>query len=161
MNRWIKRTLVGFFGASVLVAGIGAYAYNEYGHGGWHSSEESSAKMRAKIIERAGSYLDLDAAQKQRLGVLADQLREQRQALMAGTPDPRAEFQALVAGPAFDRARAQALVESKTAALRGKSPDVIAAAADFYDGLQPVQQQKLRDFMNQRRSGRGEHGERD
>jgi hypothetical protein len=43
-------------------------------------------------------------------------------------------------------------MEEKTAALRGKSPEVIAAAGDFFDSLTPVQQQKVRDFM-QRRHG--------
>ena len=85
--------------------------------------------------------------------MLADKLREQRAALVAGTPDPRAELQALVAGASFDRGRAKALVQSKTDALRSKSPEVIAAAADFYDSLKPEQQAKVRDFMSHGRRG--------
>ena len=50
------------------------------------------------MIERAGKKRDLNDAQKQRLGVLADRLRGQRTALMGKTTDPRAEVQALVAG---------------------------------------------------------------
>ena len=106
--------------------------------------------MRERIIERAGKTLAFDDAQKQKLGVLADTLREQRTAF-AGATDARADLQALVAGPKFDRSNAQAMVEAKTAAVRGKSPDVIAAAADFFDSLKPEQQQQVRDFMNKRR----------
>jgi Spy/CpxP family protein refolding chaperone len=104
------------------------------------------------MIDRVSRELTLDDAQKQRLGVLADKLREQRLALVGSTTDPRAEFQALVTGTTFDRARAQALVESKTNAVRTKSPEVIAAMADFYDSLRPEQQQKVREFMAKRRN---------
>jgi hypothetical protein len=34
--------------------------------------------------------------------------------------------------------------------LQNKSPEVIAALADFYDSLNPAQQQKVRDFMEHR-----------
>ena len=128
MRPWIKRTLFGLVGASVLVGGLTACGHG-YRHGdGWQMSEAD--------------------AQKQRLGVLADKLREQRLALVgANNADPRADLQALVSGTTFDRARAQALVEAKPAAVRTKSPEVIAAMADFYDSLKPEQQQKVRDFM--------------
>jgi PleD family two-component response regulator len=56
-------------------------------------------------------------------------------------------MKALVAGDKFDKARAQALVTEKTTAVQTKSPEVIAALADFYDSLNPAQQQKVRDFM--------------
>ena len=69
--------------------------------------------------------------------------------------DPRAEIKALVAGDKFDAERAQALVNQKTAALQAGSPEVIAALADFYNSLNPAQQQKVRDFMERR--GRWSH----
>ena len=59
-------------------------------------------------------------------------------------------MQSLVAGAQFDRAKAQALVQQKTDALRSGSPEVIAALGDFYDSLNPAQQQKVRDFMSRR-----------
>ena len=37
-----------------------------------------------------------------------------------------------------------------TTAINGKSPEVIAALADFYDSLNPAQQQKVREFMDKR-----------
>ena len=104
------------------------------------------------MIDRVSSKLELNEDQKQRLGVLADKLKEQRTALVGKTTDPRAEVQALVAGDKFDKARAQTIVAEKTAALSAKSPEVIAAAADFYDSLNTTQQQKVREFM-QRRHG--------
>ena len=150
MKRWIKRSFVAVFGTAVLI-GLTACG----GHrGGWSNlSAADSAQMRERVLERAGKELKLDDTQKQRLAVLADKLRDSRSAVM-GTTDPRAEMQALVAGPRFDRNGALALVEAKTAAVRTKSPEVITAAADFFDSLNPEQQQQVRGFMNKRRGGR-------
>jgi len=151
MKSWIKRSLAAALGAAVII-GLTACGGHQ---GGWNNnmSPADSAQMRERMLERAGKELKLDDAQKQRLAVLADKLRDARTAVM-GTTDPRAEMQALIAGPKFDRAGAQTLVEAKTAAARAKSPEVIAAAADFFDSLRPEQQQQVRDFMN-KRHGRG------
>lgn len=146
MKRSIKTTLA-VLGAAILIGGLTACG----GHRGWNSmSTADSAQMRERMLERAGNELKLDDAQKQRLAVLADKLRDSRSAVM-GASDPRADVQALVAGPKFDRNGAQALVEAKTAAVRGKSPEVITAAADFFDSLKPEQQQQVREFMSKRR----------
>ena len=154
MKAWITRTLIGLFGASLIFGGVAACSHR-HGDGNWQLSEEDSAKFKTKMIERVGKELELDAAQKERLGALADALRAQRVALVGTTTDPRAEVQALVAGPVFDSARAQSVIDAKTAALQGKSPEVIAALAVFYDGLNPAQQQKVRDFMGKRHGWRG------
>jgi len=153
MRPWLKRTFIGLFGATVLVGGLAACSHGHHGPFSGRMSEEDATKMRTRMVERVGKELDLDAAQKQNLNTLADKLREQRLALMSGANDPRAEIQSLVAGPTFDRERAQGIVNAKTDALRGKSPEVIAAAAAFYDSLKPEQQQKVRDFMARRGFG--------
>lgn len=156
MKPWIKRTLIGIFGTSIVLGGLSAWGHRHGGHG-IALSEEDAAKFQARMVERVGKELTLDAQQKQRLAALGDRLREQRLALVGKTTDPRSEFQALVAGAQFDRTRAQALVDDKTGALRSKSPEVIAAAGEFFDSLRPEQQQKVRDLM-QRRRGWFHHG---
>ncbi len=157
MKRWIKRTLVAVLGFTAVFGGIAAYAHNHHGGFGWRQvSEQDAAAMKAKVIERVGSKLDLDAAQKAKLGGLADKLREQRNALVGSTADPRTEMQAIIAGNAFDRARAGALLESKLSAVHGKAPDVMNAAADFFDSLRPDQQAKVREFL----ASRGHRGPR-
>ncbi|MES2972667.1 MAG: Spy/CpxP family protein refolding chaperone [Pseudomonadota bacterium] len=147
MRPWIKRTLFGLFGASILIGGLSACGHRQH----TPMTAEESAKMRGKIVDRVSSKLDLDAAQKVKLNVLADKLQAQRTAIR-GTTDPRAEVQALVVGDKFDRTKAQALVSGKTQAVQAGSPEVIAALGDFYDSLNAAQQQKVRDFM-QRRGG--------
>ena len=125
MRPWIKRSLIALFGAAVLAGGLSACGHHEHGPGMAQMSAEDAAKWREKLIERAGKELQLDATQKQQLGVLFDRLREQR----------------------------NALVDEKTGAVRSKSPEVIAAAGDFYDGLKPEQQAKLRDWLQSRGHG--------
>jgi Spy/CpxP family protein refolding chaperone len=106
------------------------------------------------MVERVGSKLDLDASQKQKLTVLTEKLQAQRAALRGGG-DPRAEFRSLFAGDKLDQVRARKLIDDKTAAILAGSPEVIAAAADFFDNLNPTQQQKVREFMERgRRWGR-------
>ena len=148
MKPWIKRTLFGLFGVSLLVGGLTACGHR-HGYGA-NATPEQAAEFRGKMVDRVSSKLDLDAAQKQKLTVLGDKLHEQRLAMMGASKDPRADLKALVAGDKFDKTRAQALVTEKTAAVTGKSPEVIAALADFYDSLNPAQQQKVREFMDKR-----------
>jgi Spy/CpxP family protein refolding chaperone len=152
MKTWIKRSLYSLVGASIVLGGLSACGHNRHGYGG-NMSAEDQAQMRGKIVEKVSNKLDLNADQKQRLNVLADKLQEQRAALVGKTTNPRADMQALVAGEKFDRSRAQALVAEKTAAITGKSPEVITAMADFYDSLTPAQQTKVREAMQKGRHG--------
>jgi protein CpxP len=150
MKAWIKTTLIGLVGASILVGTLAACGHRPHGSDMAQMSAEDAAKWRERFIDRAGKELQLDDAQKQSLGVVFDKMREQRNALVGSTTNPRAELQSLIAGERFDKARAQALVDEKTSAIRAKSPEAIAALAGFYDSLKPEQQQKVRDFMNKR-----------
>ena len=120
MKRWLRRTLIGVFGASVLFGGLAACSHR-YHHGyGQGMSDEDAAKMRARMIDRVSSRLDLDEAQKAKLGLVADQLRAGRKALRGDT-DPRSEIQSLVAGNTFDRAKAKALIDAKTSTVQSLS----------------------------------------
>lgn len=148
-RRHFKRTLIGAFAATLLVGGLSACNHRGHEYGAAMSAEQFAQK-RDKMVDKAASKLDLNADQKKRLSTLGDALYAQRVALMGQTQDPRAEWKALVAGDKFDAARAQALVNEKTAALQSKSPEVIAALADFYNSLNPAQQQKVRDLMEGR-----------
>lgn len=150
MKPWIKKTLMGIFGASIAVGGLTACSSGHHHRGPMNA--EKMAEVRGKVVERVSSKLDLNDAQKAKLNVLADKMEVQRTAFIGKTADPRAEMQALVAGEKFDRTRAQTLLDEKTRAVQTSSPEVISALADFYDSLNPEQQQKVRELM-QRRKG--------
>lgn len=148
MKSWIKKTLIGLMGATVVLGGLSACSRGHHGP----MTEERVAEWSGKAVDRVGRKLDLSAEQKGKLDVLADKLVAQRKAWVGDTPDPRAQLQTLVAGTQFDRAKAQALFERKTQVLQGAGPEVIGALGDFYDSLNPEQQAKVRELM-QRRHG--------
>lgn len=149
MRPWIKRGLLGLSGLAIALGGLTACGHHR-GPAGWNASPEEQAAMRDRMVTRISSKLELNAEQQAKLATLADRLQEQRRALRGEAADPRAEWTALIAGPQFDRARAQALVSGKAAAVEAGSPKVIAAAGDFYDSLTPVQQAKVREFLQHR-----------
>lgn len=157
MKTWIKRSLIATASAALLLGGLTACG----GHGGRHGewNEASITEMRGKAIERIGSKLELDAAQKAKLETLADAMLAQRQALrgdMAG--NPRDALKPLIAGEKFDRTQAQALLQAKTAAVQGQGPKVVEAMADFYDSLKPAQQAQVRAMLDKRGRGWGWRG---
>ena len=146
MKTWIKRSLIGLAIATTLVGGL-AVAHGQ--RHGWHRFNEADiAQMKERMVDRVGNKLALDATQKAKLNLLADQLQAQRQALRAGSGEPRAELQSLIAGPAFDRSKASTLLNAKLGAVQVQGPAVISAAADFYDSLKPEQQTQVREFMS-------------
>lgn len=145
----IKRTIFGVLGATLLIGGLSACGHHDRSFGA-NMTPQEYAQRRDKMVDRAASKLDLSADQKQRLSVLGDKLFAQRNALIGQSKDPRAELKTLVASDKFDTAKAQALMNEKTTALQTKSPEVLAALADFYNSLNPTQQQKVRDFMERR-----------
>jgi len=145
MKPWFKRSLFSIAGVALIAGSLAGCAGHRHD---WSGGD--AAEFRAKMVERVSSKLELNAEQKQKLVVLSEKIQAQRQALR-GSGDPRAEFKALFAGPKLDQERARKLVEDKTAAVQAGSPEVIAAAADFFDHLDPAQQQKVRDFMERGR----------
>ncbi|MDA7418826.1 Spy/CpxP family protein refolding chaperone [Xenophilus arseniciresistens] len=151
MNKpWIRRSLAGALGA-IAVAGslVGCAGSRDRMPEG-----ADAGAWQARMVERVGHKLDLNAMQKQKLQALAQALQAQRQALRAGQ-DPRAEFRALFADYKLDQAAAERLLAQKLEAMRSGGPAVIAATADFFDHLDAAQQQKVRAFMERgRRWGR-------
>lgn len=153
-RNWIKKTLIALFGVGIAAGGLTACSNTPRGFGG---DAGDRAEWQGRMIERVADRLELDTTQKQKLDVLAAKLREQRQAFVGTSTEPRAEMRALIAGPTFDQSRAQTLINEKIAAVRSKSPEVIVAMADFFDSLNAVQQQQVRDFAERRRGWR-RHG---
>lgn len=140
MKTWIKRSLFALASAGIVLGSLTACGHRMH-HGGWRAdaTPEQSAEWRGRMVERVAGKLDLNAEQKAKLTVLSDKLHAQRLAVR-GSTDPRAEV--------------QSLVQQKTDAVRTGSPEVIAAMGDFYDSLNPAQQQQVRDFMQKRRGWR-------
>ena len=150
MKPWIKRTLIGLASVTVLLGGLSACGHRGDHARGW--SDERVAEVRGKVIDKVSSKLDLNADQKAKLGVLADQMIASRKAFR-GNSDPRADIQALIAGDKFDRSKAQQLLDQKLQAAQGNGPQMLAAFGDFYDSLNPEQQKQVREKLERRGHG--------
>lgn len=147
MKTWIKRTLIAAATATLLLGGLAACGAHSH-RGPW--TDEKVAEMRGKAVERLSDKLELNAAQKAGLERVADTLLAQRKALRGNT-EPRAELQSLIAGASFDRAKALSLLQEKTATVQSQGPQLVLAMADFYDSLNPAQQQQLREWSQRDR----------
>ena len=150
MKPWIKRTLIGLTATTVVLGGLTACGSRGDHARGW--SDERITEVRGKAIEKISDRLDLNADQKAKLGVLADQMIASRKALQGNT-DPRTDLQALVAGDRFDRSKAQQLLDQKLQAAQGNGPQMLAAFGDFYDSLNPEQQKQVREKLERRGHG--------
>ncbi len=155
MKPWIKKTLIGFAGAALLVGGLTACGSRGIHHERGLMGEERMVEMRSKVMERVSEKLALNEAQKQKLGLLADEMVAQRKAMRGDSADPRTEMKTLIAGATFDRARAQTLLTQKTEVVQVGGPKVITAMADFYDSLNPEQQAQVRERLEKRGHGWG------
>ena len=151
MKTWIKRSLIGLTTVTVALGGLTACGSRGDHARGW--SDERITEMRGKVIEKVTNKLDLNEVQKQKLGVLTDEMLAARKAVKGDTTDPRADLKALIAADKFDRTKAQTLLDQKTQAVQGNGPKVLAAFGDFFDSLTPEQQKQVRDKLDKRGHG--------
>lgn len=151
MKPWIKRSLIGLTAVTVVLGGLTACGSRGDHARGW--SDERITEVRGKAIDKIGSKLELNAEQKQKLGVLADEMIASRKAFRGAAADPRTELKALVAGDKFDRTKAQALLDQKMQVMQGNGPKMLSAFGDFYDSLNPEQQKQVRERMEKRGHG--------
>ncbi len=147
LKPWIKRTLL-TAATATFVLGLAACGGNHHRYGGM--SEDRIVAMRGKVVERISSKLALDANQKTKLDVVANELLAQRQALRGSSTgsDHHAEFKAIVANKTFDRAAARRLLDQKVGSVQTQAPKVLDAMADFYDSLSVQQQAQVRERMD-------------
>ncbi len=151
MKPWIKRSLIVLTSATVVIGGLTACGSRGDHARGW--SDERITEVRGKAIEKISDRLDLNADQKAKLAVLADQMIASRKAMRGESGDVRADLQALIAGEKFDRSKAQQMLDQKTQAIQTSGPRILAAFGDFYDSLNPEQQKQVRERMERRGHG--------
>ncbi len=151
MKPWIKRSLIAFTSATVVIGGLTACGSRGDHARGW--SDERVTEMRGKAVEKISGKLELNAGQKAKLEALADEMIASRKAMRGESGDVRADLQALIAGEKFDRSKAQQMLDQKTQAIQASGPRILAAFGDFYDSLNPEQQKQVRERMERRGHG--------
>lgn len=149
MKTWIQHSLIVLTGVTVVLGSLTACgSRHDHAHG-W--SEERITEVRGKAVTRISQKLALDATQKQKLELLADEALAARKAMRGTNADPREALKTIIAGEKFDRTKAQQLVTEKTGAAQQQSPKLIEAMANFYDSLNAEQQQQVRALLDKRK----------
>ena len=151
MKPWIKRSLIALTSATVVLGGLTACGSRGDHARGW--SDERVTEARGRMVEKISEKLELNAGQKAKLEVLADEMIASRKAMRGESGDFRNDLQALIAADKFDRTKAQQMLDQKTQALQGSGPKVLAAFGDFYDSLNPEQQKQVRERLERRGHG--------
>lgn len=116
---------------------------------GYHQFADPQKRIEY-AINKATKKLDLDATQKQNFIALKDELIESKDKIeQNGFVDHQALFD-LVEGNVFDQAQALEVINSKTAIVNERAPEVLAALGTFLDSLNVDQKQKIVDAMEDR-----------
>jgi Spy/CpxP family protein refolding chaperone len=151
MKTWIRRTLIGLAASTAVLGGLTACGTRGDHARGWN--DERITEVRGKAIEKISSKLDLNAEQKAKLAVLADEMIASRKAFRGESVNPRADMATLIAGDRFDRTKAQQMLDQKLQVAQGNGPKMLAAFGDFYDSLNPEQQKQVRERLERRGHG--------
>lgn len=151
MKPWIKRSLIALTSATVVIGGLTACGSRGDHARGW--SDERVTEARGRMVEKISDKLELNADQKAKLGVLADEMVASRKAMRGESGDIRTDMQALIAADKFDRSKARQMLDQKTQAIQANGPKVLAAFGDFYDSLNPEQQKQVRERLERRGHG--------
>lgn len=132
---------------STLIIGsvaIGATAYANRNH-----------SFQERMIDRISDQLDLNDTQVMALNGFAGELNETR-TLMQGDPGViRNEISNLVSSTTFDQGKALSMINDRAAALQNNAPELVAAAAVFFDGLDSAQKEKVSKFASKMHKHRG------
>lgn len=126
-----------------------------------HHDHDGPTSRLDHLADKIGHRLDLDSIQREHLIKLLANVDQQRQAMRGGALVQ--DLGGLLAGTTLDRAAAQQLVDARLEAIQAAGPAIIDALAEFYDALDPEQQQVLRFMLRLRqrfagRFGRGGRG---
>ncbi|MFK8081614.1 MAG: Spy/CpxP family protein refolding chaperone [Granulosicoccus sp.] len=112
-------------------------------------------KMGDRMVSKITKKLDLDEQQANALQALQAEIRETRE-LMRGNLDADGQTLGdLLGAETFDQGAALGMITARTTALQAQGPDLVAAAALFFDGLDAEQKQELNEHVERFSEYRG------
>ncbi|MFK8049655.1 MAG: Spy/CpxP family protein refolding chaperone [Halioglobus sp.] len=109
-----------------------------------------------RMMDRAAQKLELDDTQQAQLQNVSVELMNARKAMKQEFGKDREQMWAMLEEPTMDQDRILTVIRSHTDALNEQAPIVIAAVAEFYDGLTAEQQAQIREFVQERRDRHGD-----
>lgn len=138
--------------AIAIVSGTAAMAAG--GHG----------RMGERMIGKLTSRLELNDQQVADLQSLQLEISETRELMRADLGEDGETLKSLIGAESFDQGAALEMITARTTALQSQGPELVAATAQFLDGLDADQKQELNELMDRfsnRRGGSKRHGNND
>jgi len=108
------------------------------------------------MMERAAKKLELDDTQQAQLQNVSVELMNARKAMKQEFGKDREQMWAMLEEPTMNQDQILTVIRSHTDALNERAPIVVAAVAEFYDGLTAEQQAQIREFVRERRERHGD-----
>ncbi len=149
MNR---KTLIAISAAAFI--GLGAVASSatvwakDKGHG--HGGE--------RMVKRLTKMLSLDEGQVDALKALQTEVSETREMMHSSAAGSVGDLTELVSAETFDQQRALDTINARISAVQTNAPDLVNAAAVFFDGLSAEQKATLNEKIEKMESRRGHRG---
>jgi len=113
-----------------------------------------------RMINRITKVLSLDEGQVESLKALQVELKETRELALQDKSGFIDSLSEMVSAETFDQQRALDMINQRTEAVQANAPDVVNAAAVFFDGLTAEQKEQLDGKMQkmlERHNHRGRH----
>jgi len=137
----VTKKILFALGAVGLFASVAAY-----GHHQCHDPEQKGNW----IVEKISSELELTEPQVAKLEDVRDQMMNARKQMHQERKGARADVLQLLGQSSLDRDQSLAMINQRLDAIRGKAPQLVNALGDFYDSLTPVQQQELKERIEEK-----------
>lgn len=145
-----KKWLAGILAAVIGVTAFGTVAIAK-NKGGMHGE---------RLIKVISEKLSLDEGQTVALEALRVEIKETHEAMSTDRETAKAEIAGLLAADSFDQDRALQMINDRVNAVQTNAPDVVSAAAVFFDGLNAEQKSQIQEFIEKKGKRRGRHGNR-
>lgn len=100
-------------------------------------------KMGDRMISKITKKLDLNEQQATALDSLHSELRETRELMRGNLGADGQTLGDLLGAETFDQGAALEMITTRTTALQAQGPELVAAAAQFLDGLNAEQKEEL------------------
>ena len=146
MKRLTKVAIV----SSVLVIGAGTLAACSHHY-------KTPEERAAWIVEKISDKLDLNDMQKAKLDVVKTEMIKLRKQFDGDKEATHKQMLEVVSKPTLDRDALLNMIRARTEVVSTNSPQIVAALGDFYDSLNPNQQEQVRKKMKEDMEHHGWH----
>lgn len=116
-------------------------------------ANRDSDRFQDRMLERVSNRLELNDTQIMALNGFADELKETRDLMRGDYDTMRTKMRSLVSSSTFDQGKALSMINDRAAALQNNAPELVAAAAVFFDGLDSSQKKKINELAAKMHKG--------